>query len=157
MLVVSTRDYLWYIDLALDGMVAILLELGDDRANQRPGPEGTNSPYVILTHCLGVMDHWGGVFVAGRSVDRDRAAEFRARGPVAELVARVPEARRRLEADVALADPTAAPRHAPSPGDADKPLGRSQGAVLLHIYEELAQHLGQMQITRDVILASGDG
>ncbi|MCA0337442.1 MAG: DUF664 domain-containing protein [Actinobacteria bacterium] len=30
---------------------------------------------------------------------------------------------------------------------------RSQGAVLLHVHEELAQHLGQMEVIRDVLLA----
>jgi hypothetical protein len=154
MIAVSSDDYLWFVDQALDGMVAIVGELGDDRANRRPGVEGANSAYVILTHCLGVMEFWGGMFVAGRSVERDRAAEFRAQGPVAELIARVPECRRRLESDLALADPTAAPRHAPGRGDADLPVGRSQGGVILHIYEELAQHFGQMEVTRDVILAA---
>ena len=29
----------------------------------------------------------------------------------------------------------------------------TQGDVLLHVYEELAQHLGQLEVTRDVLLA----
>ena len=29
----------------------------------------------------------------------------------------------------------------------------TQGEVLLHVYEELAQHLGQLEVTRDVLLA----
>ena len=154
MLIVTSSDYLWFVDQALNEMVAIIRQLGDERVNRRPGPEGANSPYVILTHCLGVMEYWGGLFVAGRGVDRDRDAEFRAQGSAADLIARVAEARRRLEADLALADPAAVPRHSPNPEDADLPLGQSQGGVLLHIYEELAQHLGQMEVTRDVILAT---
>ena len=31
----------------------------------------------------------------------------------------------------------------------------TQGEVLLHVYEELAQHLGQLEVTRDVLLAAG--
>jgi len=31
----------------------------------------------------------------------------------------------------------------------------TQGAVLIHVYEELAQHHGQMEITRDVLVGSG--
>ena len=39
-----------------------------------------------------------------------------------------------------------------SPADADLPIGKRQGAALVHIFEELTQHLGQMEITRDVLL-----
>jgi hypothetical protein len=30
---------------------------------------------------------------------------------------------------------------------------RTQGEVLLHVHEELVQHLGQLEVTRDVLLA----
>jgi hypothetical protein len=33
------------------------------------------------------------------------------------------------------------------------PYARAKGAVLLHILEELFQHLGQMEITRDALMA----
>jgi len=80
MLRISTEDYLWFVDHALDAMVRIVTELGDDDANRRPGLPGANSPYAILAHCVGVMEFWGGAMVAGRTVVRDRDAEFRARG-----------------------------------------------------------------------------
>jgi hypothetical protein len=32
-------------------------------------------------------------------------------------------------------------------------MARTQGGALLHIYEELAQHRGQMEITRDLLWA----
>jgi uncharacterized damage-inducible protein DinB len=136
-------------------MAAILRQLGDDTANRRPDLEGANSPYAILNHCLGVMEYWGGYMVAGRAIERDRDAEFRAKGPVAELLLRTADARRQLEADLSVAEPMAAPRSAPNPRDADLPFGKTQGAVLLHIFEELTQHLGQMQLTRDVLLSAG--
>ena len=136
-------------------MVAILRQLGDETANRRPDLEGANSPYAILNHCLGVMEYWGGSMVAGRATERDRDAEFRAEGPVAELILRTADARRQLEADLSVAEPMAVPRNAPNPQDADLPLGKTQGAVLLHIFEELTQHLGQMQLTRDVLLSAG--
>ena len=143
------------MDQALDEMVAILRQLGDETANRRPDLEGANSPYAILNHCLGVMEYWGGSMVAGRATERDRDAEFRAEGPVAELILRTADARRQLEADLSVAEPMAVPRNAPNPQDADLPLGKTQGAVLLHIFEELTQHLGQMQLTRDVLLSAG--
>ena len=150
---ISVDDYLWFVDEALDGMVAIVTELGDDLANQRPDIPDANSPYAVLHHCLGVMAHWGGHVVAGRTVERDRDAEFRANGPVSELVERTRRARRQLADDLAALDAGAPPRGTTDPDDAGLPLVRTQGGAVLHIYEELAQHRGQMEVTRDVLRA----
>jgi Protein of unknown function (DUF664) len=151
---ISVEDYLYFVDEALEGMIAVVTELGDELANRRLDVAGANSPYAVLYHCLGVMEYWGGALVAGRSIERDRDAEFRASGPVGELVRRARRARRQLEADIADLEPLAPPRGTPQPEDADLPLARTQGGVLLHIYEELAQHRGQMEVTRDVLRAS---
>jgi hypothetical protein len=150
---ISVDDYLWYVDVALDGMVAIVTGLGDDLANRHLDVPGGNSPYAVLTHCLGVMDEWAGELVAGRRIDRDRSAEFQAHGPVAELAARVEKARRQLVADLADLDAAAPTRGTPDPADAVLPMARTQGGALVHLYEELAQHHGQMEVTRDVLLA----
>ncbi|MGI8678221.1 MAG: hypothetical protein ACR2LX_05950 [Jatrophihabitans sp.] len=53
---ISTGDYLYFLDRAPDGMLEIITRRGDDLANRRPDLPGANSPYAILTHCLGVMD-----------------------------------------------------------------------------------------------------
>jgi hypothetical protein len=150
---ISVDDFLAFVDDALDGMIEIVSGLGDDLANRRPDLPGANSPYALLTHCLGVMEFWGGYVVAGRHVVRDRDAEFTATGPVAELVERAERARRQLVADATGVEPSAPPRGRLDPEDADLPLGRTQGGALLHVYEELAQHRGQMEGCRDVILA----
>jgi Protein of unknown function (DUF664) len=151
--VISVEDYLFFVDEALDGMVRIVTELGDELANRRPDLPGSNSPYVVLTHCLGVMEYWGGHVVAGRRVERDRDAEFRAAGSVADLVDRARRARRQLQADVTDLEPFAPPRGQPKPEDAGLPLARTQGGALTHLYEELAQHRGQTEGCRDVLLA----
>jgi hypothetical protein len=150
--VISLDDYLWYADNALDEMARILSDLGDEHANQKPTLPGANSPYAILTHCLGVMEYWGGGVIAGRSIDRDRASEFVATGAVEDLLGRTRAARTRLAADLESFDPGAEPRGEVRADDAATPVGRTQGGVLFHIYEELSQHLGQMEITRDVLL-----
>lgn len=142
-----------YVDQAVDAMTGILLELGDETANRRPALPGANSPYVLLRHCLGVMEFWGGQVVAGRAVDRDRDAEFVSSGPVAQLAAAAQEAKRRFRADLATADPAAPPRGThptAGPGDLDM---TSQGHALLHVMEELCQHLGHAEITRDLLRA----
>ena len=151
------EEYLWYVDFALDQMSAILVGLGDELASTRPDLLGANSPYAIVTHCCGLMEWWGGEMVAGRAVQRDRAAEFVATGAVSDLLERVQAAKSRLRADLAGVEWDAPPRGPVDPHDADLPLGQTQSGVLLHIYEELSQHLGQLELTRDVLRASASG
>jgi Protein of unknown function (DUF664) len=149
----TTAQFCYYTDQAIDELIAIVAELGDELANTRPALPGANSPYAILTHCLGVMEYWAGHVVSGRPDHRDRPAEFTASGPVGELIARAERARDRFNADVAAAEPTAAPRHG---SDLGTPASTTvtQGHVLMHVYEELAQHLGQLEITRDIVRAA---
>jgi hypothetical protein len=150
---ISVEDYLYFVDEALDGMVGIVTDLGDELANRRPDVPDTNSPYVLLHPCLGVMEYWAGHVVAGRTVERDRDAEFRASGPVGELVERTRRARQRLASDIVGLEPLAPSRGTPAPEYADLPVARTQGGALIHVYEELAQHRGQMEGCRDVLLA----
>jgi hypothetical protein len=151
--VISTDDYVWFVNRTLDQMVAVLRQLGDDHVCERPELPGANSPYGIVTHCLGVMTSWAGHLVAGREVVRDRAAEFHATGDIDTLVAKIDAARIQFRSDVDTAHFDDALRDTVSPADADLPFGQRQGAALVHIFEELSQHLGQMEITRDVLLA----
>jgi hypothetical protein len=151
--VISTADCLWYIDEALTGMERIVTGLGDARANCVPDLPGANSPFAILTHCLGVLEDWGGSYIAGRTVARDRDAEFRARGRVQDLVTGVRRARDQLRTDLANLDPASPVLGVIDPAEADLPFYRSQGGALIHIYEELAQHHGQMEVTRDLLHA----
>jgi hypothetical protein len=146
-------EYLWFIDDFLDTMAGIVEGLGDDLANTRPTLPGANSPYAILTHCLGVMAWWGGEMVAGHDVERDRPAEFTATGPTAELREKVRRARAEFTHDLEHLDGSAPPARTPDADYADLPYGRTQGGVLLHVLQELAQHLGHLEITRDLLLA----
>jgi hypothetical protein len=148
---ISVDELISYVERAIDEMGGIVRDLGGDLANRRPDLPGANSPYAILRHCLGVMDFWGGQVVAGHTVRRDRDAEFRAAGPVPGLIEAAAEAKVRFRANAAAADPGAAVRGTHpgmEPGDLEVV---SQGSSLLHVLEEVTQHLGQMEITRDVL------
>ncbi|NCT92585.1 DUF664 domain-containing protein [Cellulomonas sp. APG4] len=142
-------ELLLFCDRALDGMVAIVEHLGDDLANARPELPGANSPFAILTHCVGVIDAWAGHRVAGRPLERDRDAEFRATGRVEDLLAKVAAARTRLHDDAHGATFEEPLRH--ETGHALEHHIATQGAALLHVLEELAQHHGQMELTRDLL------
>jgi len=151
----STDEYLWFVDEALDDMARIVAELGDDDANRRPDLPDANSPFAILTHCLGVLEFWPAYMVVDRPFERDRDAEFRATGSVADLVERTHAARRQLTEDLADAELSAPPRHDPVyPEDVGTPLASSQSGLMIHVLREITQHLGQMEITRDVLLAA---
>jgi uncharacterized damage-inducible protein DinB len=97
-----------------------------------------------------VCARWASTVNLGEVVPRDRDAEFAAVGKVADLAAETDRLREALAGWVSRADPTARPAN---PAEGEDP-GMTQGAVLLHVYEELAQHRGQMEITRDLLRAS---
>jgi hypothetical protein len=149
--VISSEDYLHFVHDALTGMADTVTELGDELANRRPELPGANSPFAVLTHCLGVMEYWAGQVVAGRAVQRDRDGEFRATGRIDDLRDRVSAQWARFVDDVAQAEPFAPPRGHVQPDDAALPRGRTQGGALLHVYEELAQHRGHLDITADLL------
>jgi hypothetical protein len=155
--VIEPDVYLQFCDEALVAMRDIVVDLGDDLANQRPDLPDANSPFAILTHCLGVTARWASTVNLGEVVPRDRDAEFAATGPVAGLAADTDRMRESLRDWVARAEVDAAPVNPPvAPKDhAPDFFLTTQGGVLFHIYEELAQHRGQLEITRDILRASG--
>ena len=148
----KVNEYLFFVDRALDGMSSIVENLGDDLANTKPPFDGANSPYVILNHCLGVIEHWVGARVVGRPDLRDRRAEFQAAGPVGPLLDRVAEARARVTADLAGFAGDVPARVQPDQRFRPPSGTLSETGVLLHVLQELAQHHGQMEITRDLLV-----
>ena len=149
---IDKQTYLRFSDEALDHMRDMVVELGDELGNRRPDLPGANTPVQILTHCLGVMAYWAREVNLGVDVHRDRPAEFEAVCRVAELAGSVEQARGRFHDDVAAAALDAAPVRGQR-DDFERGL-RTQGAVLMHVYEELAQHRGQLEITRDLLVAA---
>ncbi|GAA2484024.1 DUF664 domain-containing protein [Streptomyces longisporus] len=146
-------EYLYFLRRAFDGMLGALEELGDDLGNTAPHLPGANSPYAIAYHCVAVADYWLGHVIAGRPVDRDRPSEFTAKGDVRRLRTQVDALFDRLQADLREVLPSQPPRNTPSDDSEgpDRPL--SVRGVQLHVLEELAQHHGQVQITRDLLRA----
>jgi hypothetical protein len=154
---IASDDFLYFINRALDGMVRIVEELGDERINLRPDFPSANSPYAILYHCVGCTNFWCGALLAGRQVTRDRDAEFQAQGTVADIRQAVRDLQQQLPADIThvqgdqpLAYPDALsllPIHVQHGVQ-----HWSQGKALVHAYEELSQHYGQMEITRDILM-----
>jgi hypothetical protein len=146
-------EFVQFIERAFDGMVTIAKRLGDGLVNQKPDLEGANSAYAIITHCIGVTDWWVGVMIAGRPVARDRDAEFVAEGTVAELEEAVAAILARFERDLAQMTPGSPIRHPERLPEASPARLWTQDAALIHTLEELAQHHGQLELGRDILLA----
>ena len=147
----SREDYLYFTERALDGMASIVAELGDDRANSQAYPDA-NTPYALLHHCLAVVETWVGGFVRGRGVVRDRESEFAASGLVDGLIERCALIKNQLREDVAEAEPDAPLLQEPPTEFLGPPRTLTQGAALQHVFEELAQHHGQMESLRDMLV-----
>lgn len=145
----------WYVDSALAKLLSRADELveagGDELVSRRPDVEGANSVYALVVHCCGVMERWGGESIAGRSITRDRSAELTATGTIEQLEAVVAAQRRRWVDDLADFEAGAAPRgpHGWEEGD---PEPTTQGFIVLHVIEELYQHLGHVDLTVDLVL-----
>jgi hypothetical protein len=145
----------WYLlDRHLDPMTAIADDLGDELLNVVPDLPGANSAYQVLIHCCGMLEWWTRHAVLGERVDRHRDAEFVASGDLASLHRRVDAVRAQVVADLARTDVDAAPIGALSGKDLGTPLAASAHGVLQHVLEELAQHHGHLEITRDLVTSA---
>lgn len=151
-MVITIEEYLAVCDRAVDGYAVCVRELGESHLNERvTGVPGSNSAFVLVSHVVGVMARWGRTVNRGIVVPRDREAEFTATGTLDEALALLEMGRDGLHED-ALACEADAPPVNPGTGR-DRTAYATQGAVLLHVYEELAQHLGHLEVTRDLLLA----
>ncbi len=146
---ITAREYLASCDVAWNGYAEIARELGDELISTRPEVPGTNSCFGLITHVVGVAGRWARTVNRGIVVPRDRDSEFLAQGSLDDALTLIDLGRLRLIEDVeATADFAALSVNPP----ADQP-PETCGSILLHVYEELAQHLGQLEVTRDLLLA----
>ena len=140
-----------YARLAFDQMLGVADRLGDELVNRRPLAPHTNSVASLVVHCCGVAEFWLGHVGRGRPSSRDRDAELVATATVAELHGMVEACLRQLEDDVAAIDAGTTSAHAE---------GRrflqvdpvSDASLVLHVIEELFQHLGHCEIAADALL-----
>jgi hypothetical protein len=145
-------DHFFLIERHLAPMLAIAESLGDGRVNVVPDLPGANSAYQLVFHSCGMLEWWTRESILGQPVGRDRAAEFAATGTIASLQARVAEVIEQLAEDLPQID-LDAPLQGPYADYGGTPIAASARGALLHVLEELAQHHGHLEITRDVVMA----
>lgn len=147
----ANEDLSWFlVDRHLDRMAAIAAGLGDELVNFTPELPGANSPYQLVVHCCGMIEWWTRSAMLGRVVTRNREAEFTSFGDVSTLLRRVEAVRAQLLRDLATVDLDAPLLGDPSDHYVGTPIGATARGVLLHVLEELAQHHGHLEITRDL-------
>lgn len=149
------------VSIAQESLTAIediLAGMSSEQANRVPDLAGANSPYAIGTHCVGMVEYWGGSVIAGLGIPRDRDVEFQAVGDPQVLRAEIARIRQRF-AEWAAIGMSEGPRDRSAVGTTRSETVRTASAtwMLLHVVRELAQHLGQLEITRDILTKNEHG
>jgi uncharacterized protein DUF664 len=149
---ISVDDFLLFCERTIDGMRRAVDRLDDDSVNAVPDLPDANTPFQLMTHALGAAQWWTSHIVCGRPSDRIRDDDFNSAGTIAdlhatadELVALLRDLAPELQAATGLAN--TARTQIPLDGE------WTVGAALIHAYEELAQHLGHLEITVDLVLS----
>lgn len=127
------------------GMLQTLEGLNADAWNWRPLPEGANSLYALVVHSFGAERRWIHEVVGQQKIERDRQAEFRARGDdiaaLGALCAAVTRASEEILARLAETDlETVRP----------DPRPHTVRWCVWHVLEHYNEHLGQMLLTRQL-------
>lgn len=130
--------------------------LDDQAVNWKPPAPGANSLLILVTHAIASAEEHVVGKAAGKTVVRNRDAEFVVMGGSGHLAARAAEVRRRIdEALVGLEGRLDEER--------DPPVGKwpaSRATVrdrLVHSVSHTAEHVGHAQLTRDLWKARETG
>lgn len=138
-----------YLRRVLDGMAQTLDRFDDESVNRRPHGPQTNSAAMLVVHACSAATYWLENVGLGRPVARDRDREFEASATVDELQAVVATTTDRL---LRLSRDFDAGPTVPDHEWRDTLYGDpSDGSLILHVFEELFQHLGHLELTADAV------
>ena len=150
------ETYSNYILKQIGDIYAALSGMTDEQLNQRPSVQGANSAYVIATHVFGNARAWVLGIACGKPIRRDRPAEFVSSGTYEALGRATHALSGEIEAALAELGPARLDSRLVPPqelwGEGD-PEEISVREALAHVLEHASMHLGQRQVTRDVVLA----
>jgi DinB family protein len=135
----------------VDRLVEILDGLTEAELNWHPPAPETNSLFVLATHTIANTEDNILATLCGEPLRRERAAEFQAYGTTFEpLRQRWAFLRRRIEAALADLPPSALDgmRQHPRRGPV------TAREILLVVARHAAEHLGQAELTRDLMRAA---
>ena len=148
------ETYGTYVKKQITDIMDALKPLNDEELNQRPDVPGANSEYVIATHVLGNARAWILGIACGQPLNRDRPAEFASSGNYESLGKAAQTLSTEIDAALAELDPaTLDDRFVPARelwGEGE-PHEIARREAFAHVIEHAAMHLGQIQLTRDLL------
>ena len=135
--------------------LAQLQDLSDEELNRPLTLPETNTLFALATHLVGAGEFWVLAVAGGRTIPRDRLAEFRATGSFSDLTARY----ERWLAGVQEVLGALVPERMEERVDVNLyrsiPLASTQEVsvreALLHALAHSALHLGHIQLTRQLL------
>ena len=144
----ETEAYIHELDQLRGEVAKAIHGMATDGLNTAPLPHDANSPVVLATHIAGSERFWVHQVVGGIDVHRDRDAEFVARAESPADLERVLEITGNTSRDIIR-------------GLSDDDLGKTKTArageepvslrsAILHQMAHMAQHLGHLDITKQL-------
>ncbi len=138
-----------YVDRLRDRrneVLKVISDLDAEALEWKPPLPDTNSLIVLAVHSLGAERNWIHAVAGQKAIERDRAAEFRARGQMAPVLPSLYDTATK-ESEKILSALTAEDL------DAMRTHRNRQASVrwcILHVLEHYSEHLGQMWLTRQL-------
>jgi uncharacterized damage-inducible protein DinB len=144
------QTYLDKIDQLRGKIIAAVQDMGQEELSWTSPAADSNSPYVLATHIIGTEREWIHHMVGGYEVFRDRDAEFLATGDDPAALVKMLEQNAATSREV-ISKLTIA--------DMDQPRARPArlgGTLitlhycLMHMVEHLAEHVGHIELTKQM-------
>ncbi len=142
------QDYIKELGIRREQILEAVQGLNDEAGNWRPLPKDTNTIYATLSHVIGAQNNWIRKIIAGQQIQRDREAELRSAGSLADIAGRFKKESQEIDEILSkLREPQLSEtRNVPG----------QYGEVatvrwcILHIISHSATHLGHIQLTRQL-------
>jgi len=148
------ETYSHYIRKQIAGIQDCLRDMTEEQINRAPDVADANSAFVIATHVLGNARAWVLGIACGRSVVRDRPAEFASRGSSADFDRAATALCAEIEEALTGLDPSILDRRfkpAQELWGAGEPYEVTARMALADVLEHASIHLGHIQMTRDLV------
>ena len=140
-----------YVRRAFDELLAVAERLGDERVNERPLGPTTNAVAALIVHCCGVVRVLArprGTRARQPSTSARRSSRARPASVSCGTWPTRPAARWRP-----ISGPSRPVRDSPHSGDrASLEVDDTDASLVLHVIEELFQHLGHAELAADALL-----
>ena len=132
-----------------DRLLGTIADLDDAAVNWKPPAPGANSLLVLVTHAIASAEEHVVGKAAGKTVVRNRDAEFAVTGGSGHLAARAAEVRRRIDEALVGLEGRLDDEREPPMSKWPEPRGTVRDR-LIHSISHTAEHVGHAQMTRDL-------